>query len=240
MPHEDQRALCTLSPSFPWMARNHGARLACLLVAGMMREQEAAEAKGLPYAHPMTPDAIAAQVLAMVAEAGEPLRRHGFGDDWLRLVDAFEGAFCEEAQQWLEDWANRDRLPGSVEPDGWCPFCTIHHAEGEPHRCGWCRETHGPDVDCKSRDVYVNTYRVQQCRGGSEEGGWFYDAGEPMESRRTSRRLSLRVSVEASAEFALDRPRYGRTSAASSEGDVVVMVEGEFAAHWPRRKPQYE
>jgi hypothetical protein len=30
--------------------------------------------------------------------------------------------------------------------------------------------------------VYLNVYRVYQCYGGPEEGGYWYDAGEPLES----------------------------------------------------------
>lgn len=30
--------------------------------------------------------------------------------------------------------------------------------------------------------VYLNVYRVYQCYGGPEEGGFWYDVGEPLES----------------------------------------------------------
>ena len=30
--------------------------------------------------------------------------------------------------------------------------------------------------------IYLNTYEVWQAYGGPEEGGWWYDAGEPVQS----------------------------------------------------------
>ena len=88
---------------------------------------------------------------------------------------------------------------------------------------------------------YVNVYEVTRHYGGPEEGGWWYNRGEPITSI-----LLFEDDPEANAlilEFA--RKRYSPLS----EGDIYsvrggvqinVVVEDHFATPWPAARPHYE
>lgn len=125
--------------------------------------------------------------------------------------------------------------------------------------CDDCRETWHP-----LWPKYVNVYHVEQCYGGPEEGGWYYDSGEPLESHRvdnvtgltaTNRKLTERYMArcECGEPWPCDREEgdsqlhqpadrelvRGRTSAAGGY-DIVTVVEHAFAAAYPPAKPHYE
>ena len=44
-------------------------------------------------------------------------------------------------------------------------------------------------------DFYVNTYMIDRAYGGREEGGWWYDAGHPLQDRCTAFQYSHDESV---------------------------------------------
>lgn len=87
---------------------------------------------------------------------------------------------------------------------------------------------------------YVNGYLVDRVYGGPEEGGWWYDAGQPV--------LSLRLPDEDAHAFAealhdafkvlndTSRSRYSMIGTP----DYVVMVEDEEAKPFPEVAPHYE
>jgi hypothetical protein len=84
---------------------------------------------------------------------------------------------------------------------------------------------------------YVNVYEVSRHYGGPEEGGWWYDAGEPIAS------IPCDTQAEADKVKQAYRDRYpGTTNRYSVLGgtDYVVTIEDEFATAWPTERPHYE
>jgi hypothetical protein len=85
---------------------------------------------------------------------------------------------------------------------------------------------------------YVNVYRLEQGYGGPEEGGWYYEAGEPVAS------VPFDTVREAEAEQEKLRERFpegrNRYSVAPRGDDFGVYIEGHFAAPFPEHTPRYE
>ena len=99
-----------------------------------------------------------------------------------------------------------------------------------------------PDEKCDCRChwgiYYVNAYEVARCYGGPEEGGWWYNSGEPVESVRFD---SLRAAETyrddtGSIKFPLTKKRY---SVLDGE-DYDLLIECYFAKPWPDERPRYE
>ena len=87
---------------------------------------------------------------------------------------------------------------------------------------------------------YVNAYEVGRCYGGPEEGGWWYDAGNPLAS------IPCRTEEEIEAAkkllhdiFDEEYNKNGRYSVIGTD-DLVVYVEDDFAAPFPAERPHYE
>ena len=94
---------------------------------------------------------------------------------------------------------------------------------------------------------FVNVYEVRQVLGGVEEGGWYYDVGEPLSSivvNNEAERQEAEMLLEKLFDFYdqsswdLGRQR-GRTSAAGGY-DISIYVEDHFAEYFPQRRPHYE
>ena len=94
---------------------------------------------------------------------------------------------------------------------------------------------------------FVNAYEVHQHRGGSEEGGWWYDAGYPLASipvfdeedeRRSVKKLEKMFDFHDQESWDRRRRR-GRTSCAGGY-DIEVRVESHFAVNYPSIRPRYE
>ena len=102
---------------------------------------------------------------------------------------------------------------------------------------------------------YLNVYKITQAYGGPQEGGWWFDVGEPLESVCVDDEAQhfqalnvLRSRYELSHEgkyvpndpdcLELERVR-GRTSAAGGY-DVEIYEEDYFAKPFPQEKPTYE
>lgn len=87
--------------------------------------------------------------------------------------------------------------------------------------------------------VYANVYRVSRRFGGHEEGGWWYDAGQPLESRRVKRGV-VEAEVRAlKAEWADEQPRRNRFSVIGGP-DIEVYIEDHVAEPFPKERPRYE
>lgn len=90
--------------------------------------------------------------------------------------------------------------------------------------------------------VYLNAYSVTRHYGGPEEGGWWYDVGEPVAS------VPFEADDDASMEFEKNRlkrilnwPDNGRSRYSVLGGaDLVFAVEDHPAQPYPDRKPHYE
>lgn len=101
-------------------------------------------------------------------------------------------------------------------------------------------ENWGPDCGGPYSNIYVNVYLVERCYGGPEEGGGWYDAGEPIESR------AVDTLQEADDERTwLEKYRYSNAEraplhSARSAGEYRVDIETHFARSFPKEKPHYE
>lgn len=90
---------------------------------------------------------------------------------------------------------------------------------------------------------YVNVYETSQEYGGPEEGGWYYTAGEPVESVKVPRNAGdhvVRAIVEEKKkQYEVDDFRkpgnYGRR-----RSEHVVLVEGRPGRPYPEVTPHYE
>lgn len=84
---------------------------------------------------------------------------------------------------------------------------------------------------------YVNVYAVGRSWGGPEEGGWWYDTGEPVAS------IPFETREEAEAERERLRERYPQTGKRGSVlggDDYEIGIEDEFARAYPESRPRYE
>lgn len=90
------------------------------------------------------------------------------------------------------------------------------------------------------RTQYVNAYELTLAYGGPEEGGWWYDIGEPLASVPVS---GMEEAVAAYTAL------HGRFAEAYADGDrhsvanrpeLRLRVEQSFAASFPAERPRYE
>lgn len=88
------------------------------------------------------------------------------------------------------------------------------------------------------RPVYLNVYDVTRHFGGREEGGWWYNAGELVETVETTEEKCDEVRAQ------LLEKHKGRNvgDIYSVLGGVLleVQVDEEPGANWPAERPHYE
>ena len=90
--------------------------------------------------------------------------------------------------------------------------------------------------------VHVNAYSVDRIYGGPEEGGWWYDSGEPLGSimiedtdeNRTAAKNLLRERF--SSQFEGNRDRHS----VIGEENLEIYVEDHHAKPYPETRPHYE
>jgi hypothetical protein len=92
--------------------------------------------------------------------------------------------------------------------------------------------------------MYVAAYRTSQCFGGPEEGGWYYEHGEPVAAvpitvtyrwiDRGERRLYPEVSID---EYERVRKLLEETL---GYVDLRVCLENMWPTEYPRFRPHYE
>lgn len=111
---------------------------------------------------------------------------------------------------------------------------------------------------------FMNVYAITRHYGGPEEGGWWFDAGEPLASVPVDADISTHEELKLKAElwkrfaerYGYDpaeidsrntptgRRRRNRYSVLGSEGeggaDLYITIEDHFACPWPERTPHYE
>lgn len=92
----------------------------------------------------------------------------------------------------------------------------------------------------KMEPIYVNAYEVDRLYGGPEEGGWYFDAGEPLESIRVySGAKAEEVRERLLSKFASQQSAHNRYSVIGGP-DVEVYIESEKGKAFPERYPHYE
>ena len=86
---------------------------------------------------------------------------------------------------------------------------------------------------------YVNVYLENRAYGGPEEGGWWYNCGDPVESVQV---FSDEEEAEKVAELNEKYSNEGRRPiwSVACAGVYEVRVEDHFAEAFPRGKPMYE
>jgi hypothetical protein len=91
---------------------------------------------------------------------------------------------------------------------------------------------------CHWGTYYVNVYEIDRVWGGAEEGGWWYDSGEPVAS------IPFDTMREAEAYRDTMRVRFPHNRSSSSVtyagGDYQVTIERMFARPYPEERPRYE
>lgn len=111
--------------------------------------------------------------------------------------------------------------------------------------CGNIYEGSRYCIECDSENteiilpIYINVYFTNLVRGGSEEGGWYYTCGEPVES------VSVESEKEADELMVKYREKYsneGRFPLTSvlSNGEYSIRMEGHFAEEFPKQRLFYE
>lgn len=138
--------------------------------------------------------------------------------------------------------------------DGFCHLCSKPVPAGE-QVASFIHMATGRQIQahprCIPEVVYVNVHRVGQSYGGPEEGGWWYDVGEPLSATRVQYDQAwtpeaARVEynrVKAEALTALDLQETDgkrRYSSGRANEDIVVSCDTSPADHYPKTRPTYE
>jgi hypothetical protein len=84
---------------------------------------------------------------------------------------------------------------------------------------------------------FVNVYLVNRHFGGPEEGGWYYDAGELIESHATTEDDETLVPQLVEQFSNAERPPL---HSVMSNGVYRVVVEDKPGEDWPETTPHYE
>lgn len=85
---------------------------------------------------------------------------------------------------------------------------------------------------------YVNVYEVDRNYGGPEEGGWWFDSGEPILSITTTNEFSGDIAMMLYDE--VYKPTTYRYSVRPQGTDYDVRVEDHPATAFPAERPFYE
>ena len=100
----------------------------------------------------------------------------------------------------------------------------------------------GLPQDDSQLPIYVNAYSVSRHYGGPEEGGWWYDVGEPLASVPMAHDATVEdtdAEKERIAQLLGWTSETGRYSVAGGD-DFEVYVEEEAARPFPEETPRYE
>lgn len=84
------------------------------------------------------------------------------------------------------------------------------------------------------RACYANTYRTERVYGGPEEGGWFYESGEPISSTR----FDSEADAARHARSIEQRP--ARLFSNRAESGVRVRLQSAPACAYPANPPRYD
>jgi len=85
--------------------------------------------------------------------------------------------------------------------------------------------------------LYVNVYDITRVYGGPEEGGWWYDMGELIESHEAS---SDEEAREVQARLLEDFPNTGKRYSVLGGDDYDVKIQDHPGEDFPQYIPRYE
>jgi len=85
---------------------------------------------------------------------------------------------------------------------------------------------------------YVNIYEIWQCYGGPEEGGWWYEAGAPIQCHNVfSKKQAIRRAIEVSKEYEYDyQPRIDDSR---NNHAWYICFDSNAAESYPDQRPHY-
>jgi len=117
-------------------------------------------------------------------------------------------------------------------------------AECEREACSCTEE--GDTYGCRLHDPYkpsdavrfVNIYLHDRAYGGPEEGGWWYDVGELLESHAVPSSEAEALAAAKEQEFSNEGRR--PVSSVLSEGIYIVRIDERPGRNYPARRPRYE
>jgi len=91
---------------------------------------------------------------------------------------------------------------------------------------------------CHWGQYYINVYELDRNYGGPEEGGWWYDSGEPILSVPFD---TIKEAYEYRDKMEVKFPRTHKSSSVLyNGGDYSVVMERRFAEAYPNVTPRYE
>jgi len=92
----------------------------------------------------------------------------------------------------------------------------------------------------------VSIHMVDRAYGGPEEGGWWFDYGEPDHAYFRKTKLfetkDEAYSYAKTLDHMIEELNKGRPSISSmaSEGQYRVIVQEGYPHSWPEQRPHYE
>jgi hypothetical protein len=138
------------------------------------------------------------------------------------------------------------RRPTEPVDSGCCLECIRDHGEDERD---WVpadapAPEPGPDFDPPpAADLkYVNAYGVTKHYGGPEEGGWWYESGQPMASvpfPTDAGEFAIKAMISQLRRL-LDDRAWGDIHSMRGGCEVRIEVEDHMARVWPETRPFYE
>lgn len=115
----------------------------------------------------------------------------------------------------------------SLDPEGYPIFASGHITAYDPRY----RTVNGGEI------TFVNVYLVDRQYGGREEGGWWFDTGEPVYSVPCR---SEREIEEAKHILAIHFPNTGKSSSVLGGEDYRIITESHPGKAYPETYPHYE
>lgn len=107
------------------------------------------------------------------------------------------------------------------------------------HQINDNRHPHNPAILHES--MWVNAYEIDRAYGGPEEGGWWYNTREPLNS------VKVRTVVDAVAAFDLLKNIHGDyydddidIGSVIHNGTLVIYLEDHEGEYEPKHGPHYE
>lgn len=90
---------------------------------------------------------------------------------------------------------------------------------------------------CHWSNYYVNIYLADREYGGPEEGGWWYDIGEPIGSIPCD---TWKEAWDLREKLKEKYPRTNKRNSVNGGEDYEVAVQSHFAKYYPEVRPHYE
>jgi hypothetical protein len=103
--------------------------------------------------------------------------------------------------------------------------------------CDECNHQGYTTVD-EAQIVYVNVYSVTRHYGGPEEGGWYYNWDECIETYPCKNKVSDLIQEELENEH--NRKKFGNIYSVLGGRDIEVRIEELPAESQTKERPYYE